>query len=155
MTILQQVANAVLAALNTGRPAGVPEAKLWTGIAIDPADLPTRTLAWTEEKTDRAGGVATSALVVRRVSFHVQDLVAGTGASGQPAQAIGEAYRAWTIKAIVANRYLDGSGVPLAIDTVEVGTLWEFEQGEEPYCRCTHSFDVTFTTRANDAELRA
>lgn len=155
MTILQQIADAMLAALNTGRPAGVPEAKLWTGIAVEPADLPARTLAWTEERTERAGGVPTSALAVRRVSFNVQDLAAGTGAGGQTAQQACEAFRAWSIRALVRNRYLDGDGLPLAIDTVESGTAWEFEQGEEPYARCTHTFEVSFTTRANDAELRA
>lgn len=155
MTILQQVADAILAALNTGRPAGVPEAKLWTGVALEPEDLPARTLAWTEEATARAGGVATSPLVTRRVSFHVQDLVAGTGAGGQPAQAACEPLRAWSVKALSGQRYTGGDGKPLAIDTVETGTTWQLEQGEEPYTRCTHTFDVTFTTRANDAELRA
>lgn len=155
MTVLQQIANSMLAALNTGRPVGVPEAKLWTGVALELVDLPARTLAWTEEVTARAGGVATSPLVTRRVSFHVQDLVAGTGAGGVTPQEAGEAFRAWSVQALVGQRYPGGDGKPLAIDTVETGTLWELEQGEEPFMRCTHTFDVSFTTRANDAELRA
>lgn len=154
MTILQQIADAMKAALNTGRPAGVPEARYWTGIAIEPQDLPYRTLAWTEETVERSGGVATSPLVVRRVRFSVQDVVAGTGAGGQTPQQVCEPYRAWSVKALVGNRYLDGDGKPTAIDTVEAGSSWDSEQGEVPFIRCTHSFDVTFTTRANDAELR-
>jgi len=153
MTVLLQIANAMKVALNTGRPAGVPEAKDWTGIAVEVDDLPARTLAWVEEVTARAGA-DTSPLVRREVTFVVQDVVAGTGAGGLTAQSVCEAYRAWSVKALVANRYTDGGGVPLAIDTVELGTLWEFEQGEVPVCRCTHSFKVTFTTRANDAEQR-
>lgn len=154
MTFLQQIADAVLAALNTGRPAGVPEAKLWSGVALEPQDLPARTVAWTEEKSDR-GGSPTSAVVTRTVTFVVQDLVAGPGSGGQRPQEICEAFRAWSIAQLVANRFIASDSLPLAIDTVETGTLWEFEQGESPFCRCTHSFEVTFTTRANNAELGA
>jgi len=152
MTVLQLIANAMSAALTTGRPAGVPEPKLWSGVALDVEQLPARTLAWTEETTERTS--PTSALARRDVTFAVQDVVAGTGAGGSSAQELCEAFRAWSIGALVGSRYLDGAGVPLAIDTVELGTLWEFEQGEVPVCRCTHSFKVTFSTRANDAEQR-
>lgn len=154
MTILQQIGNAMQAALNTARPAGVPEAKFWSGIALEPSDLPARTLAWTEETATRAGA-DTSPLVRREVTFAVQDLVAGEGEGGLTAQAVCEELRAWSVSALVGNRYTEaGGGVPLAIDTVEMGTLWEFEQGEAPFCRCTHSFRVTFTTRATNAEQR-
>lgn len=154
MTILLSIASAMKAALNTGRPAGVPEAKYWSGIALEPDDLPARTLAWTSEVAERAGS-PTSPLTRRSVRFSVQDLVAGTGAGGQTAQEFGEVLRAWTVSALAGNRYADGSGGFWALDTVEVETAWEFEQGEIPFCRSTHVFEVTFTTRGNNAELRA
>lgn len=154
MTQLAKIAAAMLAALNdSGRPAGVPLAKRWTGLALEPQDLPARTFGWTEMSVERAGS-PTSRLASRAVEFSVQDLVAGTGANGQTAQEICEACCAWSVMALEGNRYLD-AGEPLAIDTVEVGASWEFEQAEIPVCRCTHRFRVTFTTRANDAELRA
>lgn len=156
MTQLLQIATAMLAALNTGRPAGVPAAAFWSGIAVEADQLPVRTLAWIGETTERAGS-PTSPLSSRRARFVVQDLVAGTGsgAGGQSPQEIAEGSRAWSIRALAGNRYLGSDGKPLAIDTVEIQTDWELEQGEEPFVRMTHHFDVSFTTRANDAEQRA
>ncbi len=149
MTQLLQIANALKAALNTGRPAGVPEAKFWSGIQLESTDLPARTVVWTEESTERAN-TPTSPLSSRKVTFLVQDVAAGTGEAGQTPQEVCEAFRAWSISALVGNRY---GG--LAIDTVEMRTSWEHEQGEEPFVRMTHQFDVQFTTRANNAEQRA
>jgi len=149
-TILQQLADQMLTALNaSGRPAGVPLAKLWTGAQVETADLPYRTLAWTDESVERAGSV-TSPLVRRKVTFAIEDLV--TNVVGPPAlgpQAAGEAMRNWSIQCLVAQRW---GG--LAIDTVEQSTSWKLEQAEVPLARIVHQFEVTFTTRATDAAQR-
>jgi hypothetical protein len=150
MTQTRTIAEALLAALNgSGKPAGVPTAKLWSGIQLEPHDLPARTVAWVNESVERAGST-TSPLVRRSVTFIVQDLFAGTGHSALSPQQIAEAARAWSVAALATNTY---SG--LAIDTVEKSTSWDLEQGEEPYVRVSHEFEVTFTTRTTNAESRA
>ena len=155
MTLLAQIAAAMRTALNDpARPAGIPTTSYWTGISLEADQLPFRWLAWLGENTERVPH-ATSPLVRRRARFIVQDLLAGTGSAGQTPQEVGEAFRAWSVRALVANRYLDVDGKPLAIDTIEMQTEWDLDQGEEPFMRMSHHFDVTFSTRANDAELRA
>lgn len=150
MTQLTQIADAVLAALNAAaKPAGVPVARLWSGIQVESVDLPHRYLGWVDESVERAGNPF-SPLVRRRITFVIQDLVAGTGRGGQTPQQIAEAFRAWSVAALATNTY----GV-LAIDTVEQKTSWDFEQGDEPFVRMTHEFEVTYTTKTVNAEVRA
>jgi hypothetical protein len=150
-TLLTQIGDAMRTALDTGRPAGVPSVGFWTGLPVDTGALPHRTLGWLNESVQPVGPNE-SALVRRSVRFAVEDLVAAS--STISAQAAAEPLRAWSVRALAGNRYLDAGGVPLAIHTAEIGTQWELEQAEVPFCRVIHEFEVTFTTRANDAELR-
>jgi hypothetical protein len=150
-TMLKQISDAMLAALNTGRPAGVPAATFWTGLPVNPATLPHRTLGWHNEAVEQVGSTE-GPLVRRTVQFAVEDIVGASTTTS--ALAAAEPLRAWSIKALVGNRFVV-SGTPLAIRSGELGTQWVLEQAEVPFARVVHQFEVTFTTRANDAELRA
>lgn len=150
MTVLSQIADAIIAALNApAKPAGVPVAHLWSGIQLESTDLPARFLVWTEESVSR-GSNPYSPLVKRTVTFVLQDLAAGTGSAGSTPQQVAEAFRAWSVKALAMNT-LGG----LAIDIVEQRCTWEVEQGDEPFVRMTHEFEVSYTTKTVDAESRA
>jgi len=150
MTQLRAIADALLAALNApGKPAECPKAKFWVGLQFESKDLPVRQVGWMDESVERAGSEY-SPLVQRRVTFVIQDLIAGTGRLGLTPQQIAEDYRAWSVAALATNQF---GG--LAIDTKEMRTSWDLEQGEEPFARMTHEFEVTYTTKTVNAEQRA
>ena len=147
MTELQAVADAVLAAHNTGRPAGVPALAEWSGIAVEADALPIGTLVWGDESTKRVGG-SEGPLANRTIRMRVEYLTrALTGPPAVSAQRAAEPLRAWVVKALAGNR-LGG----LAVDLAEVGTSRKLEQAEVPFARTVIEFDLVYTSTYNDLE---
>ena len=147
MTELEAVADAVLAAHSTGRPAGVPALAEWSGIAVEAGDLPVGTLVWGEETVKRVGG-SEGPLAHRAIRLRVEYLTRTlTGPPAVSAQRAAEPLRAWCVKALAGNR-LGG----LAVELAEVGTSRKLEQAELPFARTVVEFDLVYTSTYNDLE---
>lgn len=147
MTELEAVADAVLAAHNTGRPAGVPVLAEWTGIAVEAADLPVATLVWGEETVKRVGGCE-GPLAHRAIRMRIEYLTRNlTGPPAVSAQRAAEPLRAWAVKTLAGN-LLGG----LAVAFAEAGTSRKLEQAEVPFARTVVEFDLVYTSTYNDLE---
>lgn len=149
MTELQAVADAILTAHNTGRPAGVPALAEWSGIGVEADDLPTAALLWGDEAVKRVGG-SEGPLANRTIRMRVEYLTRNlAGPPAVSAQRAAEPLRAWCVKALAGNR-LGG----LAVSLDEVGTLRKVEQAEVPFARTLVEFDLVYTSTYNDLERR-
>lgn len=147
MTELEAVADAVLAAHNSGRPAGVPALAEWKGIGLEAHDLPVGTLVWGDEAVKRVGG-SEGPLAHRAIRLRVEYLTRSlTGPPAVSAQRAAEPLRAWAVKALAGN-LLGG----LAVDLAEVGTARKLEQAEVPFARTVIEFDLVYTSTYNDLE---
>jgi hypothetical protein len=147
MTELTAVADAILAAHNTGRPTGVPALAEWSGLGVEAHDLPIGTLIWGDESTKRVGG-SEGPLANRTIRLRVEYLTkALTGPPAVSAQRAAETLRAWAVKALAGN-LLSG----LAVTLEEVGTLRKVEQAEVPFARTLVEFDLVYTSTYNDLE---
>lgn len=147
MTILEQLADAVLTAHNTGRPTGVPALAEWSGLALEAEDLPAATLAWGDEKVARVGG-SQGALAERTIRLRIEYLTRHlVGPPEVSAQRAAEPMRAWCVKTLAGN--LLGA---LAVDLREVGTTRKLEQAEYPFARTMLEFDLVYTSVYNDLE---
>lgn len=147
-SIRQQVMDAMLSALNTGRPGTVPQIGKWTGLAVEDSHLPFSSLARAKEVISPVG--TRSAPIVRRtLRVEIEHLVAGTATPSATAEENAEPLLSWNVKALVGNS-LGG----LAIELNEGEITWTLEQADRPYVRVTHRFEVVYTTHANDADLR-
>lgn len=146
-SVREQVLQAVMAALNTGRPAGVPAVERTRVIALEASQLPSTVLVPRRESVEKTGG-RFGPLVSRRLSLELEHRAAG-GASLPPDQAV-DALLAWPVKALCAST-LGG----LAIEINESGTEWHYADGEAPFVLAVQTFEIAYTTRVSDAEQRA
>lgn len=134
---------AIVAALNAGRPADVPEADR---DRIDPpSSLPAVSVGIApidrqQETVTRAGG--------RRGPIAVRDLVVGVTvwARGATTAAL-DPMLVWN-----TGRLVDSTLGGLASGVEEAGIRWEVEGQDADYRKATHLFRVTFATKATDAE---
>jgi len=153
-SIREQIILAAVLALNTGAPSGVPAVDRGRGLALEPSNLPSGVLVPTREWVIRIGKPA-GPLVHRRLRLALVWRAARPASpdTAGPDSAI-DPLSSWASKALVDNS-LGG----LAFKTEEVegqepAIVWEYELGEKFFCKADQLFDVHYTTRVADAELR-
>jgi hypothetical protein len=151
-TIREQIVAAAVTALNTGRPSGVPEF-VRTRVDSPSADqLPADTVYQAEETVETLHnykeGRGSRGPVVKRFLLLKVEVVTKSGVGTEPDKAADPAL-AWASKALAAA----GSLGNLAIRAPdELGTKFEYEQGETSFCRATQMFRYQYQSRADDAE---
>lgn len=145
-SVREQVLAAVMTALNTGRPMGVPAAERTRVLALEAASLPSIVLVPRRESVEAKGG-RFGPLVERRLTIELEHRAAG--GSGLAADQAADALLSWPVKALCGNT-LGG----LVNDVRETGTEWQYADGEEPFVLASQSFEVAYTTRVADADQR-
>ena len=151
-TVRERIVAAAVAALASGAPPGVP-APVRTRIDSPGADqLPALTVYQAAETLEpmhdpRPGRAVHGPLVKRSVQLNVE-VITKAGASEEPDKAA-DPILAWATQALGAAETFDG----LANRPVdEVGTKFEYEQGETSFCRATMTFRIQYQSRADNAE---
>ncbi len=152
-TIREQIVAAAVTAIGTGAPAGIP-APVRTRIDSPSADqLPVLTIYQAVETVDpmrdpRAGRPVRGPVVRRALTLNVE-IITKAGA-GQDPDKTADPIMAWVTKALgAAGTFGDLANNPAD----EVGTKFDYEQGETSFCRATMAFRIQYQSRADDAEL--
>jgi hypothetical protein len=152
MTIREQIVASAAAALASGAPPGVP-APIRTRLDSPSADqLPAFTVYQASETVEpmhdyRLGRASRGPIVKRSVLLTVE-VITKAGAGAEPDKAA-DPILAWATKALAAAENFGG----LANNPAdEVGTKFEYEQGETSFCRATMTFRIQYQSRADDAE---
>ena len=154
-TIREQLVASAVAALATGAPSGVP-APVRTRLDSPSADqLPALTVYQAAETVEtmrdyKAGGMSRGPIVRRALLLNIEILTkADEGAEPDKAA---DPILAWATKAFGAAGNFGGLANQPAD---EVGTKFEYEQGETSFCRATMTFRMEYQSRADDAETVA
>jgi len=154
-TIREQIVAAAVTALNTARPAGLPEF-IRTRIDSPNVDqLPANTIYQSQEVVEamrdpKERRTSRGPVVRRHVLVAIETLQ--KAGSGQEPDKAADATLAWATKALAAAGSLGG----LANDPPdEVDTRFEYEQAETSFCRATTRFRIYYQSRADDAEQAA
>ncbi len=154
-TIRERIVASAVLALATGAPQGVP-LPVRTRIDSPSADqLPALTVYQAAETVEpmhdyRAGRASRGPLVKRAILVNVE-VITKTGAGAEPDKAA-DPILAWATKAMGAAGTFDGLANHPAD---EVGTKFEYEQGETSFCRATMTYRIQYQSRVEDAELVA
>ncbi|HLE61034.1 MAG TPA: hypothetical protein VI700_05815 [Thermoanaerobaculaceae bacterium] len=148
-SIREQIVVAAIAALNSGRPATVPAIERFRGLDVEPSQLPSGTLVEGKEHIQRSKNKF-SPLVDRAFRFALKWRAARPAgdASAGPGTAIDPMLN-WATATLPRNTF---GG--LALDVEEVSILWTPQQGEKFFMLAVQEFELTYTTRVNDAEQR-
>lgn len=148
MSVGEQLWAAILAALNTSRPAGVPEVKLLKAENVQPAQLPDAVLVPGPERARRIGGPG-GPLTEISATFWIWWRAAGDGAVGPVSKV--DAMRTWAVQKLERQQF---GG--LAVDCELAGVKdWEFAASEKFFGRCQQQFELTYTHRVGDPTLTA
>lgn len=151
-TVRERIVTSAVTALATDSPPGVPT-PVRTRIDSPSADqLPALTVYQVAETVEpmhdlRAGRASRGPLVKRSVLVNVE-VITRAGANEEPDKAA-DPILAWATRALGAAETFGGLANHPAD---EVGTKFEYEQGETSFCRATMSFRIQYQSRVDDAE---
>lgn len=143
-TIREQILAAILTALNTGTPGGVPMAVRGRTMPYEAAQLPAMALYPVREEVENAGG-RFGPIVKRRLTFNVE--IRATGALSDQ---VLDPITAWLTKALAGNTL--GS---LTHEIEEVGTEWSVEAADKTFGMATVTFAARYQTKTADQEAKA
>ena len=155
-TVRERIVAAAMTALNTGRPAGVPEF-IRTRIDSPSADqLPVCTVYQGNEGVmaahDTGQGtrsVVTRGPVVRRSLVLQVEVLTKAGTDTEPDKAA-DPMLAWAAQSLAAAGKLAGLA---DYPADEMGTKFDYEQGETSFCRSTIGFEIKYHSRTDNPEL--
>ena len=158
-TMREQILARAETLLSTTPPSGVPTVKRTRIDSPVITDLPALTLVqWNDavapqgasrpDEPDRDDSSMDGALVNRWVDLRIEALAAGS--DGVPEDAACDPLLAWVVKALLA----EGAFTGLANRVRELGTQFEYERAERPFCRATMTVRVKYQSKTDDAELR-
>lgn len=140
----ERILQAVMAAVNTDRPAGVPELVRSRIVGISADEHPCQMLYPVKEDVERVGSQAR-----RTFTFRVECIASDLVGAGVPLDALLNDMLAWLTQALAGSK-LGG----LAQDTQELGTEWQLEAGEVAVAQAVVDFAVRYTTPINDQVSR-
>ena len=151
-TIREQIVSAAVLALAAGAPAGVP-APVRTRLDSPGSDqLPALTVyqgaETVEPMREAKTGTASRGPIVRRSVLLSVEVLTKAGAGEEPDKAA-DPILAWATAALAAAGNFGGLANGPAD---EIGTKFEYEQGETSFCRATMSFRIQYQSRTDDAE---
>jgi len=151
-TIREQIVQAIVAALNTDRPDGIPETVRTREESPEPDQLPMLTFYQGDDDVAPAhksepGTGRRHGAVVKRMLVGKLDALGKAGAV--PADAAVDPLLAWGTKAIAGAGRLGG----LANERPhEVKTEFSYERSDFNYCRATMTWHIEYQTLPDDAE---
>jgi hypothetical protein len=153
VTVREQIMAAVGPRLNTGRPAGVPEAIRARTHAIQPSALPVLSYYMGPERVRKAGGKSLSPVLDRTLTLFVEAYAAAT--EDTTADAALDPLCSW-VEAQLGEHEWGGLGtgtqlveaVPSLAPTGEVGN-------QTPIARMRMRFEVEFTSSATNPDVTA
>lgn len=150
-TIREQIVAAAVTALTTGKPSGVPTPVRTRIDSPDADQLPCLTVYQGLEKVESAfspkPGLSRHGPIVKRTLDLVVEVLTKAGSGGEPDK-LADPSLAWATKALCAEGALSLAKQPVE----EVGTKFEYEQGETSFCRATQVFRIQYQSRVDDAE---
>lgn len=140
-TLRERIIAAALTALNTGRPADVPEATRLKTTPYEATQLPAMTIYPVREDVEDVGG-RFGPIVKRALTLRIE-----CRATGEPVDQKLDPLLAWATKALSGNN-LGG----LVIDIAEIGTEWAVEPAEAVHGIALVDFTALYATKTNDQE---
>jgi hypothetical protein len=159
MTIREQIMVAIMAHLETvDRPSSIP-APVRTRLESPGADqLPALTVYQKTEVVDpthdeKEGRKSRGSLSRRALDVHLEAVVKTV--SGTPADSAADPLLAWATAALYSIGRIETVSAPrgLANDPPdEVGTVFQYEQGEFSFCRAILTFRVFYQSARGNAE---
>lgn len=142
----EQLIEALVTAVNTGMPTGVPATERERTETMQVEDLPRSVVYPHTEQIEHLGsGLGRT---VRR-SFAVALEATAAAAPGHRASEAVDVILAWYSTAL-GNSHLGG----LALSVRENEIKWASDVGQLPVARATAIYVITYTTRVNDATLK-
>ena len=151
-TIREQIVAAVATALTVNKPSGVPTPVRTRIDSPATEQLPALTVYQGIEKVDTAfpsrPGQLSRGPVVRRALDVIIEVLTKASADA-PADKAADPILAWATAALCA----DGALAGLAKQVDEVGTKFDYEQGEASFCRASMTVRIGYQTRVDNAEL--
>lgn len=152
-TVRERIVAAAVAALGTDAPPGMPS-PVRTRLDSPSVDqLPALTVyqgaETVEAMRDPRTGTSSRGPVVRRSVLLQVEVLTKAGPGMEPDKAA-DPILAWATRALASAGTLDGLANHSAD---ELGTRFEYEQGESSFCRSTITFRIQYQSRAEDAEL--
>lgn len=144
-SIRDQILDAVVAALNTATPAGVPQAARHRLTPYELANLPAIDVAPIEEQAEGIGPRLNPSAVKRTLRFKVR-----CWARGDAPEVAADAMVSWATKVLAGNR-LGG----LAHGIEEVGTSWTDDVSNDVFGVAEVEFIAQYQTKAADQGVNA
>lgn len=142
-SVRNQILDAVVTALNTDRPAGIPAARRRRIHPYEMEDVPAIDVVPVEESVEGIGGrLAVNAN--RRLQFAVR-----CWAAGDAPEVAADALLLWAVKALDGNR-LGG----LVESLFEVRTGWVFDVGDTVVGVAETVFLAEYATRRGSADIK-
>lgn len=140
MTRRGDIRAAILDALNTGTPTGVPDAQKRLG-PFAPSELPAVRLATGRELvSDKMPNGKRGPVATRRCHFHLECYVSTDEDDLEP-------MLAWATKALIPGRL---GGLAIAIE--ETGTQWQAAGEDHDYVKATMVVMVEYVTAVGDQD---
>ncbi len=151
-TIREQIISAVVTALATNTPDGIP-APVRTRLDSPGADqLPALTVyqgtETVESMREAKNGSARRGPIVRRTLLLSIEVLTKAGVNEEPDKAA-DPILAWATSSIAAAGSFGGLANGPAD---ELGTKFEYEQAETSFCRASQTYRIEYQSRADDAE---
>lgn len=147
-TIGEQLRSAAIGALNTTRPAGVPQISRLSAKNLIPAKLPDGVLVPGPMRAVRATNRG-SALTQVEETWLIWWRSAGDGVGNGPDVVI-DPMLAWAIKTLERNTF---GGLAIDIELAGIKD-WEFAPVDRFFGQAQQQFEVRYTHRVGNAELK-
>jgi hypothetical protein len=140
------------------RPAEVPEPVRTRLESPTPSQLPALTVYQGREVVDpmrdeQDGRSSRGAIVRRALEVRIEAVVKAV--LGTPADAVADPLLAWATNAVAEAGRLETVAAPRGLADQaadEVGTTFEYEQGEYSFCRATLTVRFRYQSSSTDAE---
>jgi len=145
-SIRDQIVDAIVVTLNTGRPAAVPEFERLKTIAINLESLPTAMVYHSVEMVEPASN-RVSPLTKRTLTLVIELRTA----EPEPDKSLDPAL-IWITARLNNKRIVDGSLVELSHEALEQAIRWRVAARENPHMAVTVELEIPYTTRATNQE---
>ena len=163
-TIRQQLMAAVMDHLGSfDRPAGIPAPVRTRVVSPKPSQLPVVTVYQAQETVDpmrdeKPGRSSRGAVVRRALDLKIEVLTKAVAGAASVADADADAILVWLGSAFVDLGRVVTVAAPRGLahhQADEVGTLFEYEQGEFAFCRATIVFRFIYQSSSTNAAALA
>lgn len=151
-TLREQIVDAIITALNTGTPGGVPAAKRSYTYGVDATQLPVVNVFWLKDQPLPApAGV--SGVPVRHNLIVAVEVITKGSSTDRPDE-VADAGLAWVVKALDGKRPAPGNTGPYHV-MQDGGAENRLQQKDHAYCVARALVAVSYQHKQGDAETWA